>query len=482
MFRKLIPLIIIIALVFVLMVGCESFSYGPIEGGDGDALVTGNGGLAVKQGDYLYFINGYTNYDPEDPKTNYFGNVLKGAIMRGVLTEDGELQNIDVVVPKKIFSSSVNTGIYVYGEWIYYVSPSTGTDNKGNVITDFIDFYRTSIDGTKTENITRIKGNNTKFKFTQDALIYYLDNELVSIDLTTSKFKESVIDEEVTAIIFPDKPVYDPANPKSQADYVFYTKASESDIDYNNVVYTVNADGSNKKIIIDKNTYTNNPDNINDIFTIKLLDSTFTDNKLTLYYTKTTVASVANTAKGVFGHQFDSLDINFNLDNEVQYSITNPTSIYPISYDEGVFLINSEQDSSGNSTSTEVTLVAPMADDDIVPNSRVYDFKSGVKILGIEEINGKDYIIYYLDNKIQIFPVDESENASIIMSAAIKTDWAKPVFIDNYMFYILDDEFKYTHMVVLNSFDVTDEDALINEMIGEMTQEDIDAKEEAEEE
>jgi hypothetical protein len=66
----------------VLFAGCESYRNPVFSMGDKDAVVESNGGLAVKQGDYLYFVNGYTGYNTTDAQANWFGNVLKGAILR----------------------------------------------------------------------------------------------------------------------------------------------------------------------------------------------------------------------------------------------------------------------------------------------------------------------------------------------------------------------------------------------------------------
>jgi hypothetical protein len=467
MLKKIVPVIIIIAFVLTILGACESYKYGPVGGGDKDATVIDNGGLAVKQGEWLYFINGYSDYDAEDPKTNFFGNVLKGAVMRGKIDADNNLTDVKVVVPKKVMSSSKDHGIYVFGDWIYYVSPGTGTDNKGNVLTDYIDFFRTSIDGTKTQKITTIKGNTTRFKFTKDAFVYYQDNKLISIDLTNKKFKETTIDEEVTSVLFPNNPVYNPASPESPADYIFYVKNPEDETEYHNEVYVVNSNGSGKKKLIDNKTYTAGGD-LENIFTTSLLSSSVTDNKLAVYYTKKSVASVENQDRGLFGYEFDGTEFNFDKADEKCFSLKTATKIFPVSYDKGVFIMDS----------------APYILAKHTGEKTVYDFPSDIIILGIAPISGRDYVYYLNSNKVNRFPLDKQENAVVLIKDPIKTEWAGPDFIDGNMYYINTAElnYGYTFMADLTSYDLEDSSKFVNAMIGKMTQDDIKAKEEAEKE
>jgi len=473
MYKKLVPLIIIILIISAILGACESFNFGPVSGGDKNAVVYDNGGLAVKQGNFLYFINGYADYDT-DPKANFFGDVLKGAIMRGEIVE-GELKNVQTVVPKKVMSSSVNNGFSVFGEWIYYVSPGTGTNNKGEVLTDYIDFFRTKIDGTDTEKITTIKGNDTKFKFTRDALVYYLDNKLISIDISGKKFEETTIDEEVTSILFPENPVYDPASPSSPADYIFYVKDPESDYDLHNVVYVVNANGSGKKVLIDNTTYTSNPDDLNNIYTISLLDSSVTDNKLALYYTKKTVATVETQDKGLYGYEFSGTDFVLDKANEKCFSLKTATKIFPVSFEKGVFILDESPS----------YLAKYKGENDLVPQKTAYDFPSSITMLGVSTLGEKDYIYYINSDKVNRFPLDKSENAAIIISSKVKTGWSGPDFIDDMMFYVSGSDAayeQYTYLADLASYNLSDNTAFKNAVIGQMTQDDIDAKEAAEEE
>ena len=113
--KKLVLSIVAIALLACLacaMIACESYHAKALEKvGDKDAVVESNGGLVVRQGSYLYFVNGYTGYLTEKGEQNWFGKVTKGAIVRVTYHNDGTLgDDYTVVVPKSVMASSENVG------------------------------------------------------------------------------------------------------------------------------------------------------------------------------------------------------------------------------------------------------------------------------------------------------------------------------------------------------------------------------------
>ena len=81
--------------------GCGSTAYkgDALDGTfDKTATVYSNGGFAVEQGDYVYFINGKDSYD----KSNKYGEVVKSALMR-IKKADlvaGNYDDVKTVVPR----------------------------------------------------------------------------------------------------------------------------------------------------------------------------------------------------------------------------------------------------------------------------------------------------------------------------------------------------------------------------------------------
>ena len=121
--RKIVLLVIGVILLVAALVSfaaCESYKATALSKvGDKNAKVESNGGLVVKQGGYLYFINGFTDYLTESGKDNWFGTPVKGAIVRVTYNADGSLgDDYTVVVPKTVMASSENVGFSIFGEWI----------------------------------------------------------------------------------------------------------------------------------------------------------------------------------------------------------------------------------------------------------------------------------------------------------------------------------------------------------------------------
>ena len=261
-FKKVLIAALLICMVAALAACGQSFEWGPVEGGDANAVVENNGSLAVKQGDWLYYINGHDSTDNiTAPSDNYFGEAsVKGSIMKSKVGEDGTLTDTAVVVPKMFMTSYASGGIYLFGEWIYYVSPTTKTDRDGVVQVDFLEYYRTKIDGTGTQLITMVEGATVNYVFTPSALIYYNGGTLYKVGYTATAVDKTatVIDENISAVTFHHNDTYDPnASEGSVKDYIFYTKASDSEEDnvYGNELYAT--DGGDPVKLIDATTWGN---------------------------------------------------------------------------------------------------------------------------------------------------------------------------------------------------------------------------------
>ena len=109
-----------------------------------------NGGFVVETADYVYFINGKAS----NTAYNEFGSVLKGSVQR-ISKDDldaGNYSKTDTVVPSVVYanSGSLNAGLYIYGGYIYYVTPSSDKNADGEVLNGTLQFKRTKLDGTDT--------------------------------------------------------------------------------------------------------------------------------------------------------------------------------------------------------------------------------------------------------------------------------------------------------------------------------------------
>ena len=109
--------------------------------------VSSNGGFVVEKGDYVYFINGVEN----TTANNGYGAPVKGSLMRISKTDlaDGKYDQAKIVVPSLFTAQDFNAGVYIYGDYVYYATPTTDKNVSGQTGNSFIDFKRAKLDGTQ---------------------------------------------------------------------------------------------------------------------------------------------------------------------------------------------------------------------------------------------------------------------------------------------------------------------------------------------
>lgn len=154
--------------------GCSSFK-GVDTKDESAANVSSNGGFVVETGDYAYFINGSATYTDD----NKYGEVLKGSVQR-IKKTDLAAHNYtatETVVPSVVYSGQYDAGIYIYGDYIYYTTPTTEKDADGNVLNSNLDFKRTKLDGTETTKkyFWQSSSNSVDYRYVQvDGTVYIL--------------------------------------------------------------------------------------------------------------------------------------------------------------------------------------------------------------------------------------------------------------------------------------------------------------------
>ena len=470
--RRVLMVIVSIALlccVFGALVACESYKATPISPvGDKNAPVESNGGLVVKQGDYLYFVNGYSGYLTTNGEDNFFGHVTKGAIVRVSYHEGGTLGNDPVVVvPKSVMADSADVGFSIYGEYIYYVSPSPEEDrNSGTVNTGTLQFLRTKIDGTGTQRILSIDNTSVRYKYTPTALFIYDETDsqnkvLYTKDLTKKGFKKTVISDKVTSVQFPKSENYDPETGVTIADYVFYTKDTEDTYDADNILYVASPDGKVNKEVIGESSYGDKG------YNISMITSAVTDDgKIALYYTKTSYSAMASSSEteGTFAYLFDS-SFTFDKAGEKKMTTESLSDVYAVGF-EGVYVYGSEKATIFYKTDrTQATYG---------------DLKMN-KIIAID-----DTYFYYLngDNKLLRFAISGEENACYAYSEDKKfmTSFTGVECFKGCVYGIVDDDYDYVYRLDLATISATDPSAVKFERIGKLTAADAEKLEKAEEE
>jgi len=236
-----------LAIIFVFimafsLVGCGTIT---LKGGPKKAdPVTSNGSMAVRKGDYLYFVNGFISNADLKGQQNDYGNVKKGGIYRAKLvngelmydietTDDEEeiktLKNVELLVPK--LAGFEFSGLYIYGNYIYFATPNTEKDEEGETRFDLTDFYCVKLNGGEIHRLAN--GVNIKnladFAFTgidnRVYLTYFADGNIYNLKIDGKEVESrEKLAENVTSFAMLTNDSVQSVELSSDAKYVYYTR------------------------------------------------------------------------------------------------------------------------------------------------------------------------------------------------------------------------------------------------------------------
>ncbi len=246
---------VIVALGIFLISACgPDYNADPLAGDIGGQVVS-NGGFAVEKGNYIYFINGKENNTAD----NTFGKVEKGAVMR-ISKNDFANRNysaVDTVVPLIAYSGNANAGLFIYGDYVYYTTPSTDKNSDGEIQNSHLAFRRTKLDGTGTTKnyFIQLSDNTVDYRYVEvDGVVYIMyvatKEKLYGTECTniysynTETGEKTLLAYNVGSYLFDSSDVENPR--------IFYTMTvtdfvtGTSYAEYYNQVYTVTADATER--------------------------------------------------------------------------------------------------------------------------------------------------------------------------------------------------------------------------------------------
>ena len=212
-----------------LSAGCGNFTSDGVSPDTSAQNVESNGGFAVQTGDYVYFING----SPSNTADNTFGTPLKGSVQR-ISKEDIGKRNYtasQTVVPLIAYSTNYNAGLYIYGDRIYYSTPSTARNSSGEVQNNKLEFKSSTLDGKETmsDYYYRADSPALDYRYVEvDGVVYLMYAAAESLygesstvtnlhSINTKTGEDTLLAYNVVEYSFDEA---DPTNP-----YVFYTMA-----------------------------------------------------------------------------------------------------------------------------------------------------------------------------------------------------------------------------------------------------------------
>ena len=200
-----------------------------------DATVISNGGMTVRKGDYLYFVNGFVDETTLGKKDNKDGDVTKGALYRTKLDngdiskdKDGFLNNADCVVSKVVGFG--NGGFYIIDDYIVYATPYMGISKDGTLQSNRVEFHRVDIDGTDDEVIFTTSQSEDNLDWTVTKVgskVYLLVHEgekIISINATDDKVVATIDGVTSYAFFDNDEYIYNASRTNYNQTHVFYTR------------------------------------------------------------------------------------------------------------------------------------------------------------------------------------------------------------------------------------------------------------------
>lgn len=465
LFVSIIAVVALVAVFATLFVGCNPLKWESVGGGEPNADVESNGGYFVKQGKYVYFINGYDTAETID---NTFGVPVKNSIVRAEIAADGSYTNAVVVVPKQI-----QGGFAIFGQWIYYATNNNDLDKTGTASTTHTDFMRSKIDGSATQLIATIGTRSANYLFTESRILLYSGTTVHYIDHSAMKDNGSSMSAagvvSGTLVENAASVVWD-----INSDYIYFTQTETGDTSYEalNTMKSIKVDGTEEKVLADKLTYLeeSEKENYTDFFTTKvfsykLISMQIEGDSAVLYYAKSNKIAGKEETAGLF---VNKVKFGADFDKSQEKTLTTSTAyatIYPISYNDGALVTINSKIYLANSAEGIVTESTPVIGRAVTVQ----------KIL--------DGVVYYTDStggKVYAINIDGTSNEKVVAEVKFNSSWLSPEFVElnNQLVFVFFDsnDYNYIHTANLLSGEIVKE----TEMLGIMNDADKEAKEKAE--
>lgn len=483
-------IIAVIALVLVLTIGlvaCNGKTYKSSGVADGNKYasspVENNGSFVVKQGGYVYFVNAYVGADAE----NKFGKQEKSCLYRAELDENGNIIEGSRValVNKNIYSTSTKSGIYVRGNWIYFASPNTDKTKSGEVNTTYLDFFRVSLDGKKTELLYTIANRSADFFVTDNSLLVLDGGALKKIDLnkkSLNKINNKKNYVEVRSNVSSLQPIV--ANGAFSGMALMVSNAADSDSWKKfNTLSVISADGTIKDVITN-NSFGGDADSYLYNATVSVKDYVVKGDKITVYYTKTDKDSKVQLCAYTFG-----TDFSFDSKNEVllmkDASSSNVAAVKGIDEKSAFVTVSSapylkkvkyvEQDKNPleqDKNPQNVPASATNPESQLQRQITIRDVRDGY-VFYTDASSAKALFRYKYDT-------EDLRYEECVAEFNLSSSWFAPVILGDYM-YFLDGTKEYTYRVKLQTGDIVKPETK-DMVVGKMTADDYKAVFESENE
>ncbi len=434
-----------------LLAACNNYKWKSIGGGDPSAKVESNGGYVVKQGKYLYYINGYDS----EAADNTWGKPVKQAIVRSELKADGSVDNstTKVVVPKVVQynTSDKDGGFAIFNDWIYYATDNSDKDKNGVASTTDTDFMRTKIDGSVTQLIGRINVRTARILYTPTRILYYNNNAINYFDFSGMKndrpvasgsgAKQGTLVDNVASCVW-----------QMGHDFIYYVRTLTGANAYKsyNELCSIKVDGSEQKVIATEDTFLGQnekpEEHVLSVYQYTISDMYIeSDGGVTLYYTLSHATGESTASDGLFC----SKAADFK-NTRKKLTSRSASTIYPLGYEQGAIV---DVSSNGLYWFDGAVDADGFVGEDI--SSRLVVESSNT----VWYIDSKNMEVYYSSSssasslcKVSYDVKEENRgNATSVFEESMKVDWLNLDFVVigdklNLFFFATNDE-NYMHVI-----------------------------------
>ena len=391
----LIACIVLVATVLSLVACSENTKQEPIPTDLNGAKVSDNGGMAVKYGNYIYFINGFAG----ETALNTYGDVVRGAICRTTLNSNGEpdYKSVKTIVSKNAFGEDKTYGgIYIVNDYIYYNTTSIDKNSKREYKSTEGVLMRTKIDGSVTETVKELDdndislyaGDNSKYlAYAYDNCLYTLNAETNEIKHITESNAKEQSDSNKGYVAY-----------KYYGDFVFYTMYNyEFEDTYSQDYFLYMCDLRNGKVtkLASSDIYNGNTER-SILYTTTILNATINGDEITLFYSKKDNKTNATTT--YCSLKINAADPKYVKENEVVYEYaTSYTAFYKLN--NGYVLgFNASKFDVFNADGTKVKKADGDYDVTTESPNLTLDFTATVTIVDVVETETEVYAIYLADS------------------------------------------------------------------------------------
>lgn len=408
--------IVLCVLTCVSFAGCEKETWSKTT--NDTTKVESNGGTTVYHDGWLYFING----TKEVNESNNTGSTIQAGIYRAECDKNGnvlykektsvqaneedkddkEFKNVEPVV--KSLTGFANGSIHIFGDYLYYVTPSKAKNDEGEMLTGKLAFRRYDLVNKNSELLYTTQASDDTVSYTyykQNNDLFLLVYEKTGATITSMKMGNNVqkafVKKEVKSAVFSNNFGVVVNSGTNVTDcYIYYTMNAEGN-NKGNRVFRVLPDGKDEKLISEKE----------DVSLVTIQEGYLVYQKDSITYAE----KIVNTTEQI-GFTESNIVYYGKYENVIYFD--DGGKLGAIVYDKGVIrkIIWNE------------TLTLEENVDNMQPIFDEFDSDDKVSFVGIDG----DYLIYQLSNyiyKVKVFNITVSDEVREIKLSTTKMDEPK---------------------------------------------------------